>query len=129
VRLLLYELGVFEHESVTLSTVNICTQNTSAGISNEEYCGIKFSKKIRRLFICGNIVSDKYSSNYYEDLNIYVYHYGELSPLYKNIPGEKFSKGKFCEEVLLPTDIESGIFTVRIYYFRDLVAETQFELR
>ena len=104
----------------------VCSKSNIHGESSNIDCGEIFAPDVNSLFVCGHLnTSNKEETG----ISIYLFRNELEAPIYSSPVNLHLSKGKFCQEIALPTHNKRGSYSVKVYYFRRVIASTAFEVR
>jgi len=109
-----------------ISDFVVCGKSNVNNGSSDMDCGGIFTPDVSSLFVCGNLdTSNKQETG----ISIYLFRSELEAPVYSSPANLRFSKGKFCHEIAFPISNKKGSYTVKVYYFRRIIASTMFEVR
>jgi hypothetical protein len=111
---------------LTISDFVVCNKSTLSDEQSTANWGGSFTKDDKELYACGyiNAKNPRISC-----ISILLFINEKDTPLYVSPVDLQFNKGFFCHEIILPSDNKDGLFSVKVYYFRKIVAASKFEIR
>jgi hypothetical protein len=112
----------FSYDNVKITEFTLC-QGLDPLTGKPRPYDQQLTARMTKVGFCGYLTTD-----IPVELRFYLYRDGNQHPVDWNQVGETISPGYFYEELDLQTPQRSGRYTVRVYLFRNILAETTFDV-
>jgi len=123
--------GNLQRKTARVKDVAICNEPIVSWEMSiiKDACSDTFVQNVDNLYVCGLIEYPDLDSDNFIELMIYVFRENETRPVYINPVDDKFRQANFCREFSLPPKNQAGDYIVKIYYYRNLLASTKFDIK
>ena len=116
------------YKETTISKFKICSVDNPIE-NGDASCGNSFHVGIPELFACGYLNASYVKSGNFDAFGMYLYNDKVERPIYESSLKEKFVNGNFCRKLIFPSNSQPGSYHVEVYFYRKLLASSQFELK
>lgn len=114
-----------QSKQLLITELKLCEENLTGNTNSlNRYCGSTFPKSAVELYLCGKILS----SRRVMDPIYYLYEESSKNPIYYG-PLTQVTEGYFCTPFPLKQIHSAGIYSIKIYYFRQIIASINFSIQ
>ena len=113
-------------DMLSITDLQICDSDMLQNDANNSnrLCTTRFSELTTELYVCGEIRSPKRVMD-----PIYYLYKGNSSKVIYHQSLTRTTNGSFCAPIPLPSDNKDDNYTIKIYYFRQIIATLNFYIQ
>jgi hypothetical protein len=109
-----------------ISDLVVCDRSIEYAGNENAICTGIFPKSVNELFVCGYLETENIDN---VGLTILLLRSSSEMPIYVSPANLRFNRGHFCHEIDLPVGNKTGHYTIKVYFYRKIIASSVFEIR